>query len=153
MTSSGAGSDANAGLAEEGKTHPPIANRLALIDFDGTIVPWGPLMGDKVPFPGVKEALDTLRANGYRIGVFTSRLSQTWARSVVGGGPAVAMFLLEQETYVRAHMTRFDLPFDFVTAEKMPAQFYIDDKAIGFRGDWTTAMQDSLVELEEAAVA
>lgn len=134
------------GLAGEGKTHPPIADKLALIDFDGTIVPWGPLMSDdKVPFAGAKEVLSYLRSHGFRIGIFTSRLSRTWARSMVGSGPAVAVFLLEQEEYVRSLLDRHGIPYDFVTAEKMPAQFYVDDKAIGFRGDWLTVLEDSLV--------
>jgi hypothetical protein len=128
------------------KGHPPIADRLALIDFDGTIVPWGPLMGDKDPLPGAVEAIRDLKARGYRIGIFTSRLSRTWAASVVTGGAAVAAFLVEQEQYVRRLLTAHDIPFDFITAEKMPAQFYVDDKAIGFRGSWPAAMEDPLVE-------
>lgn len=151
MTSSPAVA-ADLGQSEElhnyGMKHgrPPIADRLALIDFDGTIVPWGPLMGDKEPLPGAAEAIRALREAGYRIGIFTSRMSRTWARSVVGSGPAVAQFLVEQRRYVEATLSRHNIPFDFITAEKMPAQFYVDDKAIGFRGDWQAAMEDSLVE-------
>jgi hypothetical protein len=115
---------------------PPIAAKLVLIDFDGTIVPWGPLMGDKDPTPGAVEAISALREAGFRIGIFTSRLSKTWARSVVGSGAAVAKFLVEQEQYVRVQLDRHGIPFDFITAEKMPAEVYFDDKAVGVNEDF-----------------
>ena len=133
------------GLAETGKTHPPIADKLVMVDFDATIAEWGPLMGDKSIIPGAADAIRRLKDEGYRVGIFTSRLSRTWARSVVGGGPAVAAFITQQEMYVRTILDKNDIPFDFVTAEKMPAAAYIDDKAIAFRGDWAVAMEDSLI--------
>lgn len=128
------------------KGHSPVAERVALIDFDGTIVPWGPLMGQKDPLPGAVEGIRYLAGLGYTIVIFTSRLSKTWARSVVGdGGAAITAFLNEQEEYVREHLIRHRIPFSYITAEKVPAEFYIDDKAIGFRGNWMAAVSDELV--------
>lgn len=126
--------------------HSPVAEKVAAIDFDGTIVPWGPLMGDKDPEPGAVEALRAIKAAGYRIVIFTSRLSKRWARSVVGDEPwRVTVFLNEQEEYVRSTLTRHDIPFDEITAEKVPAEFYIDDKAFRYEsGDWRTVHRTAL---------
>lgn len=126
--------------------HSPVAEKVAAIDFDGTIVPWGPLMGDKDPEPGAVEALRAIKAAGYHIVIFTSRLSKRWARSVVGDEPwRVTVFLNEQEEYVRSTLTRHDIPFDEITAEKVPAEFYIDDKAFRYEsGDWRTVHRTAL---------
>jgi hypothetical protein len=29
-----------------------------------------------------------------------------------------------------------NIPYDMITAEKVPAEYYIDDRAIAFRGNW-----------------
>ena len=150
--------DGNLGQSQElheygmSRGHPPIAEKLALIDFDGTIVPWGPLMGDKTPTPGAKEAIDLLVQSGYRIGIFTSRMSRTWAESVKGRSwTAQNIFLEDQWEYVKRTLDAHGIPFEFITAEKVPAEFYIDDKAIGYRGDWTEVLRDSLVKAVEVA--
>lgn len=128
------------------KGHPPIADKLILVDFDQTLVKWGPLMGVKELLPGARETIMTLIARGYRIAIFTSRMSRTWIESVVGkDDDAVAEFMAAQHVFVTETLGRFGIPFEFITAEKVPSEFYIDDKAIGFRGDWTAVLEDSLI--------
>jgi len=79
------------------QNHPPIANRLIMVDFDGTIVPWGELMASRPPFPGVADALRRFRDAGWRIGIFTSRMSRTWAAAAAGAA-AGRMALVAVET-------------------------------------------------------
>jgi hypothetical protein len=146
MTTSGAATVAKLGqpkkLHDYGvkNGHPPIAAGLVMIDFDGTIVPWGPLMGDKEPEPGAIDAVQAFERAGYRIGIFTSRMSETWACSVTGEGPLhlkTLKFLQDQKMYVEATLRRHNIPFHFITAEKVPAVAYIDDKAYRYEtGDW-----------------
>lgn len=138
----------------EAKTHPAIADKLVMIDFDATIVPWGPgLMGDRDPLPGAVDAIQSLKARGFRIGIFTSRLSRKWHESEVGPDSdgmysvkKIADFSIIQRKFVEDLLIKFDIPFDFITAEKIPAQAYIDDKAIGFRGDWAAVLGDKLLD-------
>lgn len=127
--------------------HSPVAEKVAAIDFDGTLVPWGPLMGDKDPEPEAKEAIDALIAAGYTIVIFTSRLSRTWARSVVGPDPfAIVDFLNKQERYVREQLDRAGIRYSHITAEKVPAEFYIDDKAWRYEpGEWKSIARVALV--------
>jgi len=100
-----------------------LARNLVMIDFDATILPWGPLMEhDRVPFPGVAEAMHELRANGYRIGIFTSRMSPAW---IAYAGTSED----EQLGYIKKVLDEHDIPYDLITAEKLPAEAYFDDKA------------------------
>lgn len=102
--------------------HPPMANRLVMVDFDGTIVPWGPLMEPRPPYEGAAEAMQKLRAAGYRIGIFTSRLSPAWMKQA-------GTTRDEQVAYIEHLLVMHGVPFDFITAEKLPAEAYFDDKA------------------------
>lgn len=109
----------------------PCATTTVCIDFDGTIVPWGPLDEDRAPFCGVSDALWDLAAQGYRIVILTSRLSQEWweAEATARGVDAEA-FGAEQTEYVTDYMKRWALPYHLITAEKVPALAYFDDRAI-----------------------
>jgi hypothetical protein len=37
---------------------------------------------------------------------------------------------------VESHLIQYNIPYDTITAEKVPAEYYIDDRAIAFRGSW-----------------
>lgn len=109
--------------------HPPIAEGVFLIDFDGTIAPWGHLFDFPKPFDGVAEFTRTLKRNGYTIGIFTSRLSPKWLESAKQN-------MEDHVNYITEYASRNGIEFDFITAEKVPALAYIDDKAIAFKGNW-----------------
>lgn len=109
--------------------HPPAADGVICVDFDGTIAPFGDLFGFPPPLPGAKEFLLMLREQGYTIVIFTSRLSTVW-HAAEGRVPAQGIF--DQVTYLQEYFDRYGLPADNVTAEKVPAMAYIDDKAIEF---------------------
>lgn len=113
--------------------HPPIANRTICIDFDGTIVPWGKLMAPKHPFPGVGPAIRALKAEGYTIVIFTSRLSMTWLVDEDHDPD-------EQYAYVAGILERNSIPYDRITSEKVPAEAYFDDKAITVSADMPLAV-------------
>lgn len=109
--------------------HPPIAEGVFLIDFDGTIAPWGHLFNFPEPFSGVAEFTQALKAKGYTIGIFTSRLSPKWLKSA-------GQKEQDHIDYITEYNRRFDIQFDFITSEKVPSICYFDDKAIEFKGNW-----------------
>lgn len=76
-----------------------------------------------------------LRERGFQIVIFTSRLSTVW-HAHEGRDPARGIF--EQVQYLQEYFEKYGLEADSVTAEKVPAMAYIDDKAIEF-ASWDTA--------------
>ena len=116
--------------------HPPVAAGVVLVDFDATLREWGELFEFKPPLPGASEFLHWLKDEGYRVILFTSRLSIVW-HTAEGRDPARGVF--EQVEFLRAYCDKYDLPFEGVTAEKVPSIAIIDDKAVEFRGDWGKA--------------
>ena len=109
--------------------HPPEAHRVVCVDFDGVLYPFGMLMEAPAPMEGAVRAMQRLRKAGYRIVILTSRLSTLWLR---GAGQTA-----EAKTqYIAGVLDRDGIPWDDITAEKVPAEAYIDDKAIRFNRDW-----------------
>ena len=108
---------------------PPIARKVILIDFDDTIAPFGYMFSFPEPFPGVAEFTQGLRAQGYSIGIFTSRLSPKWIESANQDEEKHRM-------YLREYCDKFGIAMDFATSEKIPCEAYIDDKAIRFEENW-----------------
>lgn len=110
--------------------YAPIAHRTVCIDFDSTLYPWAPIYAQPDPLPGAPEAVRRLKDAGYRIVILTSRLSPTWLASA-------KYTESDMRDYIEAVLRRDDIPFDLVTAEKVPAEVYVDDRAIRFRdGEW-----------------
>jgi len=99
------------------------------VDFDGTLVRWNDLMGPPVFELGAVEAVRALSQAGFRIVVLTSRLSREWLR-------AAGYSHLRQYMYINAALIAAGVPVDLITAEKVPAVYYIDDRAIQFAGNW-----------------
>lgn len=108
----------------------------AMIDLDGTIHKYskgyddGSIYDD--PFDGAREVINWLKNNGYEIVIFTTRASKENAQS---SGQD-----LDSEIYkVSSWLRKNNIYFDRITAEKIAADFYIDDKAISIEdGDWAT---------------
>jgi len=132
--------------------HSPVADKVVCIDFDATLVPWGPLMGDKELLPGAAEALLGFQKAGYKVVIWTSRMSQQWAISVVGNDyDLVAEFLADQRRYVTDTILRGAPTFVMgeMTSEKVAAELYIDDKAVHFNGDWREVMDVASARLSK----
>jgi hypothetical protein len=125
----------DAEIAAKKNGHPPVAEGVVCVDFDGTIAPWGDLFGFPEPLPGAKGFLQSLQDAGYTIVIFTSRLSTVWHSHE---GRDVTEGILAQVEYLQEYFRRYELPADSITAEKIPALAYIDDKAIEFI-DWGSA--------------
>lgn len=85
------------------------------IDFDGTILPFGPLTDDSVPpYTGVVETIKTLKQNRYEVIIHTSRLSPTWWREdyKIFGADSPEKFGEAQIKYVAEYLKRWDIPYD-----------------------------------------
>lgn len=117
------------------------ARRVVCVDFDLTLVGWGDLDVIPEPLPGAVEAVRSLQAAGYEVVIFTSRLSPTWWAAHVGTGETrdIEDFGWRQGDIVRQSLDAMGLPGLRVTAEKIPALAYIDDRAVTFRG-WDEAL-------------
>lgn len=82
------------------------------------------------PIEGAKEAIRLLRKK-YKVVVFTTRAGSERGKEVV-----------------EEWLDRYGIEVDGVTASKLPAAVYIDDKAITFAGNWTETIEDTLNFLE-----
>jgi hypothetical protein len=109
--------------------YAPIGEGVLLVDYDGTLFPWAPLFADVEPLPGAVEAMKKLREAGYKLRIYSSRLSSAWLYT-------------EGESHGRqvAHMVamldKYGIPWDGFAYDKEPAQHYIDDRAIEFKNNW-----------------
>lgn len=113
------------------RTRPPAHDhKVVCIDFDGTIAPWAPLMDVGAPYPGVVEAILALYDAGYHIVILTSRMSSTWWEHEAKKRKVTPeSFGAFQEMYVRRYLDRYGIPYERLTAEKVAAQVYFDDRA------------------------
>lgn len=99
------------------------AERVVCVDIDGTITVGGPWKGEEqfsMVRPTARRALVELRRRGYIIVLHSVRkrkdLVYQWAK-------------------------REGLDFDYIET-KAYARYYIDDRAIGFRGSWLDVLQE-----------
>lgn len=112
--------------------------RRAMIDLDGTIHKYskgykdGTIYDDA--FDGAKKVIEWLKRNAFEIVIFTSRASKENAKELGGNEK-------DQIKKVGIWLNKQGIYFDKITAEKLPADFYIDDKAIHIsNGNWNTVL-------------
>ena len=110
---------------------PPVAKKVICVDFDGTLFQWGDLYEKKPPFVGAVDAVRALKRAGYTIVIFTSRMSPTWWHAE--GMDSKKAFQIQTD-FCAKRLNDYGIPYDRITAEKVPAEYYIDDKAIEFEG-------------------
>jgi hypothetical protein len=111
----------------------------AMIDLDKTIHKYSDGYKDgeiyDEVFSGAKEVIDWLKRQGYEIVIFTTRASEENAKELGGNHK-------EQIRKVSKWLKDHDIYFDKITAEKLAADFYIDDKAIHIpNGNWETVLK------------
>jgi hypothetical protein len=112
--------------------HPPVAAGTVCVDFDGTIFPFGQLDVSGVqPIRGAADAVRLLKWKGYRIVIFSSRFSRAWHEHE---GWDHEQATQEQKALVAKALAAHDIPWDDMTAEKIPALAYFDDKAYRAEG-------------------
>jgi len=110
---------------------PPVARNVICVDFDGTIFKWGDIYARTPPFNGCVEVMRELRKRGWEIVILTSRMSPTWWEAE---GFVFKDALAEQIAFIKSRLEEYGIPFDRITSEKVPAEYYIDDKAVPFDG-------------------
>ena len=117
----------------------PRINR-AMIDFDGPIHRYSKGYYDgsiyDVPSKGAKEMIDWLKNKGYEIVIFTTRASKTNSDEQ---GTDHKKEIMKVENWLKSYGIHYDL----ITAEKLAADFYIDDKAFHYGGSWS-AVKDQI---------
>jgi len=127
------------------QTHSPIAHKVVCVDFDATLFAWGEIDELTSLMPGAVEVVNALKDEGWRIVIFTSRLSPTWLKAAYGDDWNYE--LMAQKSFITHRLTLAGIPFDDITCEKIPAVAYIDDKAIEFTGyNWYRIGERLLME-------
>jgi hypothetical protein len=104
-----------------------------MIDFDGVIHDYkfgwnNGIINDMIP--GADIAIQKLKNMGFEIVIFTTRVSPSFNQNYE-----------EEEMKVAEFLDSKNIPFDNITAEKLPAVAYIDDHAIEFKKDWTSTLE------------
>ena len=116
-----------------------IEQKRAMIDLDGTIHKYSKGYADGQiydnPFQGAKQVINWLKDKGYEIVIFTTRASRENAK-LMGSDHE------KEIANVENWLSDNEIYFDRVTAEKLAADFYIDDKAIVIKnGNWDAVMK------------
>ena len=106
-----------------------------VVDLDGTLAEydqWNPNIG--TPMEGAKEALITLKKEGYKIVIQTTRLHPRWGMEQ----------FQSQYNRVCSWLERHKIPYDEIDVfGKAIANYYIDDRAIKFIS-WKQILQELL---------
>ncbi len=110
-----------------------------IVDFDGTICGFKfPDCGP--PEPGVKEALLELSDTGFEIVIHSCRTGTYW-KDLVDVDNRVSHIAA-----IVSYMDDNDLYYDeLLIAENMDkpiAEFYIDDRGIGYKGNWNAVVNE-----------
>ena len=100
----------------------PMRGKAIAVDFDHTLVDV-----DKA-LPGARDAMETLKAMGYYIIIHSCN----------------------DEEWIRKTLNTLEIPWDeiWTSLGKPIADAYIDDRGIGFYGDWNESIAD-LMALEK----
>lgn len=111
----------------------------AMIDLDQTIHKYSKGWQDGViyddPFDGAIDVINWLKNNGYEIVIFTTRASPSNAAEMGGDEK-------KEIAKVQAWLKSHNIYFDKITADKLSADFYIDDKAIPiYNGNWDAVLK------------
>jgi len=114
-------------------------NKRLAIDFDGTIKDWG----SSEPEPNVKETLEKLKSHGYYISIHSCRTSDEFCDS--------EKEKKKQLLFIKKFLRKHDIPYDEIIDyfSKPVATYYIDDSAIGYRGDWNLILKEILENEKE----
>ena len=105
--------------------------KIVCFDFDGVINNYpgwedegfATVLGE--PVDGAKEAIKELRGAGWLVLVHSTRCSYP------GGALAVMKYL-----------NTYNIHVDGVCTNKPPADVYVDDKGLTFKGNWPALMQE-----------
>ena len=108
-----------------------------MIDFDGVVSNYkhgwnnGKLVDE--PNPGTKEALDELHDRGLEVVIFTARASERHNTE-----PPSSILVADLKLW----LAKYNIYYDYITAEKLGAIAYIDDRALTFKNNWTEILSE-----------
>jgi len=106
-----------------GKRERIIKGMVAGIDLDNTIAHSDSLdFKLRKPIKGAKEALDKLTKDGWKIIIYTSR---SWVEYDI----------------IERWLNKNKIPFRRIVCGKLFAKYYIDDRAVSFRGSWNNVLK------------
>ncbi len=110
-----------------------------IIDFDGTIC--GSEFPDcGPPEPGVKEALTELSAMGFEIVIHSCRTATYW-QNVIDEGNRLN-HIITIACFMREHDLFYDTILIDENMDKPIAEFYIDDRGVGYKGNWKDVVNE-----------
>ena len=101
-----------------------MAKKRVLVDFDGVLMQRGKGRNAQ-PIEGAIGAMRGLKQLGYEIVIFTTRAID---------GPA-------EIQHVADWLSKNGIGYDSITDKKLPAEYYIDDKAVEFKGNWAQTLE------------
>jgi len=111
-----------------------------LIDFDGVIHKyssgWSEGLIYDEPISGAREAVIRLKNAGYKVFIFTSRLSKI----TLGKQGSKT-----QKQMIEKWLDENDIEVDGIIGDKIPAEVYIDDRAIRFEGIWNNKFYEKII--------
>jgi hypothetical protein len=122
-----------------------MKKKRVLVDLDKTLHQYSKGWSDGTvydpPIAGAREAMNELKERGYEVVIFSVRTGKSnpdWKK---------------QERMVKEWLVKYDIPFDVITSEKLAAEFYIDDRAIRFEGNWDKTLQvikhlESMIQID-----
>lgn len=107
------------------------------VDFDGVLHRYSRGFGDgsiyDPPVEGAREAMEKLKADGHRILIYSTRSNKIYKRKKVQ----------DQDQAMEDWLKEHSIPYDRIwTYAKPMADIYIDDRAIGFRGNWEETLHE-----------
>jgi len=108
-----------------------------MVDFDETIHQYSMGWYDGTPYdPPFDEARDAIlffKSLGFEVVIFTARLSSEGANGKDGS--------TNQRKMLIDWFDKYKIPYDKMTSEKLPAEFYIDDRSVRIEnGDWNAVI-------------
>jgi len=115
--------------------HDVSRPKVVAVDLDGTILRFDGWKGQKhfgEPLPGAKEALFELKRRGFIVVIWTTRKN------------------IED---IKRVLAKYGIPFDYINENphqppdcggKIYADFYVDDRAVEFNGNWDTVLRKIL---------
>jgi len=120
-------------LKDEDKIQRTQNGKRICIDLDGVIHKYSKGYDDgtlyDIPTPGAIDFINNLKEQGYTVYIFTARLLDFKDFNLA----------LKQ---IESWLEKYKVPYDHITCLKVPADAYIDDRAVHFDGDWKKAQKD-----------
>lgn len=113
-------------------------SKIIAVDFDGVIHGYSKGWQDGKPYDepviGAKEAMNKLLSEGYYVMIYTTRCNPDYLE---GSN-------IDRVQDVKDYLLKHNIPYsEIYTGKGKPkATMYVDDRAIGFKGNWSQTIED-----------